>query len=468
MLRLLLLLLLLIALPAYAEAAVTINEVAWMGDTTSANHEWIEIFNSGEAAVSVDGWILSDGLNLSVTLAGTLAANQYGVLERTGEESAPGTAFLIYTGALVNTGATLTLRDGGGTIQDQVPGGEEWQNIGGDNTTKDTAQYTDRGWITAPGTPGRTNASAGTVVNDNDDDDDDAAPATPARPASKSKTTNATVLVRNQESGLDTRIVAPAQVYVNQPVEFTLDMQGAGPTIISSLKHVWNFGDMETASGTKVTHAYSYPGTYMVTARSIFAKNDVLARLEVTVLPVKVSLGRTPALDITLNNDSPYELDISGYIVKGTKELVIPPGTYLLERGTITIPRHRLELDGVQSLIMIYDATRQLVTSSLTAEARAVTSEPEPIVMAMPAEPIYIASPAQDFAELPTPSLLMAETAYAENPAAEVLFSPASTEEPYQVPERWPYAALIILIGAALLVIFRSPRATLDRDSTTS
>ena len=465
MLRLLLSLLFLIALPAYAEAAVTINEVAWMGDTTSANHEWIEIYNSGEAAVSVDGWILSDGLNLSVTLAGTLASNQYGVLERTSEESAPGTAFLIYTGALVNTGATLTLRDSGGAIQDQVPGGEEWQNIGGDNTTKDTAQYTDRGWITAPGTPGRSNASAGSVVVDDNDDDDNAAPATPApRSATKSKTAKATVLVRNQESSLDTRIVAPAQVYVNQPVEFTLEMQGAGPTIISSLKHVWNFGDTETASGTKVTHAYSYPGTYVVTVRSVFAKNDVLARLEVTVLPVRVSLGRTPALDITLNNDSPYELDISGYVVKGMKELVIPPGTYLLERGTITIPRHRLEPDGVQSLIMIYDAARQMVTSSLATQPLAVTSEPSPVAFVRAVEPVYITPPTQDFAELPTPSLLTAETAYAETAPAEVLSSSVSPEEPDQVPERWPYAALIILIGGALLAIFRSPRATLDRD----
>ncbi len=271
-------------------------------------------------------------------------------------------------------------------------------------------------------------------------------------------------MVRNQESSLDTRIVAPAQVYVNQPVEFTLEMQGAGPTIISSLKHVWNFGDTETASGTKVTHAYSYPGTYVVTVRSVFAKNDVLARLEVTVLPVRVSLGRTPALDITLNNDSPYELDISGYVVKGMKELVIPPGTYLLERGTITIPRHRLEPDGVQSLIMIYDAARQMVTSSLATQPLAVTSEPSPVAFVRAVEPVYITPPTQDFAELPTPSLLTAETAYAETAPAEVLSSSVSPEEPDQVPERWPYAALIILIGGALLAIFRSPRATLDRD----
>jgi hypothetical protein len=114
----------LVLLPKVA-MAVSINEVAWMGSVTSANHEWIELYNPGEA-VSVAGWTLSDGMNLNITLVGEMAAASYVVLERTSEESAPGSAFLIYTGALVNGGTTLTLRTAGGEIHDQVAGGEGW------------------------------------------------------------------------------------------------------------------------------------------------------------------------------------------------------------------------------------------------------------------------------------------------------------------------------------------------------
>ena len=119
-------------LPSYAFGAVTINEVSWMGGTDSANHEWIELFNDSGSSVDVSGWELSDGMNLSIDLTGTIGANDYAVLERSSDASAPGTAFLIYTGALVNTGATLKLRRDDGGLEDQVAGGEDWKQVGGD------------------------------------------------------------------------------------------------------------------------------------------------------------------------------------------------------------------------------------------------------------------------------------------------------------------------------------------------
>ena len=98
-------------------------------------------------------------MNLSINLTGVISPGAFAVLERTSDDSAPGSAFLIYTGALVNTGATLTLRDASGVIVDQVAGGENWQDIGGDNVTKETAQYTTAGWVTDVPTPGSANRS---------------------------------------------------------------------------------------------------------------------------------------------------------------------------------------------------------------------------------------------------------------------------------------------------------------------
>ena len=145
--------LLLFLLPLSAHASVIINEIAWMGGAESANHEWIELYNSGGETIALDGWTLEDGMNLNIALTGSIPGSTYAVLERSSEESTPATAFLIYAGALVNTGATLTLKNESGQIMDQVAGGENWQEIGGDNTNKDTAQYTNQGWVTDIPTP---------------------------------------------------------------------------------------------------------------------------------------------------------------------------------------------------------------------------------------------------------------------------------------------------------------------------
>ena len=113
----------LLFLPARTSAAVIVSEVAWMGNAVSANDEWIELQNTDSSTVSLDGWTLTDGVSLDIPLVGSIAPSSYVVLERTDETSAPGTAFLIYTGALSNTGSTLTLKRSDGGIEDLVAGG---------------------------------------------------------------------------------------------------------------------------------------------------------------------------------------------------------------------------------------------------------------------------------------------------------------------------------------------------------
>ena len=71
---------------------MSISEVAWMGSVESANYEWIELHNDGEAT-DVSGWVLNDGMNLSIELSGNIPASQYVVLERSSDESAVGNAF---------------------------------------------------------------------------------------------------------------------------------------------------------------------------------------------------------------------------------------------------------------------------------------------------------------------------------------------------------------------------------------
>ena len=358
-----------------ALAAITINEVAWMGDSDSTNHEWIELHNTDSLSVSIDGWMLEDGVNLSMDLSGTVPAFGYAVLERSSDDSAPGPAFLIYVGALVNTGATLVLRDAGGQIVDQVPGGENWENIGGDNVTKETAQYTSGGWVTDVPTPGKKNSSGRVVAEEIVEEIVDSAPSTKKSSGGSKK--KETVKLTTPDTVLELNTDIQTVAYVNQEIPLSVTGSGISKHIVNSLKYDWNFGDTNTASGPDVKYSYAYPGTYVVTVRAAYARHDQVARHEITILPVTFSVTRNDVGDIQIHNDSPYDVDASGYVVRGEKRVVFPPRTIILPRSTITIPKEKVGSE-VGNMVAIYDTEHTMLASTyktIAFASRAVSDE---------------------------------------------------------------------------------------------
>ncbi|WP_147803899.1 phospholipase D-like domain-containing protein [Alkalicoccus halolimnae] len=116
-----------------AESPVVVNEIAWMGTTESYTNEWMELYNPGTEAVSLDGWTLEsqDGTP-AVELEGSIEAGGYYLLERTDDDSVPEKeADLIYTGNLGNDGEYIELRSSTGELQDEV---DDWH--AGDNSSK--------------------------------------------------------------------------------------------------------------------------------------------------------------------------------------------------------------------------------------------------------------------------------------------------------------------------------------------
>jgi hypothetical protein len=127
-----------------------------MGTLVSAADEWLELWNPTASSVDLTGWTLvaEDGTP-SIALAGSIPAGGFFLLERTDDTSVPGVAAdQIYTGDLGNGGETLILKDATAATIDTVVGDTGWVNIGGNNTTKETAQRkSDNTWVTALGTP---------------------------------------------------------------------------------------------------------------------------------------------------------------------------------------------------------------------------------------------------------------------------------------------------------------------------
>lgn len=149
-------LLALLATPAAAqEPSVLFNEIAWAGSTSSANDEWIELYNPTAREVDVTGYkiVAADG-SPAITLKGMVLPGGYFLLERTDDSTTPALADMLYTGSLSNEGETLRLYAPDGRVLDEVAG---WS--GGDNGTKTTMARNGAEWTSgiANGTPGATN-----------------------------------------------------------------------------------------------------------------------------------------------------------------------------------------------------------------------------------------------------------------------------------------------------------------------
>ncbi len=101
--------------------AVLINEVAWSGTTASSSDEWIELHNPGAIAISMTGWRLTDGADISISLSGSLPAYSFFLLERTDDSTvADIAADGIYTGSLRDSGEVLQLLGPAGELVDSA------------------------------------------------------------------------------------------------------------------------------------------------------------------------------------------------------------------------------------------------------------------------------------------------------------------------------------------------------------
>jgi hypothetical protein len=143
------------AWPIQASESIIINEIAWMGTTSSAHDEWIELFNTSDEIISVDNWLLeSEDEKLKIVLEKEIPAKGFYLLERTDDTSIPKiTADVIYTGALNNNGVKLKLIDNLGNLVDSVDCSSGW--FFGDNETKKTMErIAENKWQTSQNSEG--------------------------------------------------------------------------------------------------------------------------------------------------------------------------------------------------------------------------------------------------------------------------------------------------------------------------
>lgn len=342
------------SVPLFARAAVVINEIAWMGTAASANDEWLELYNPDNAAVDLTSWrLVADSGSPAITLAGSIAAGGYFLLERTSDGSVPSVAAdQIYTGALSNSGTTLTLSDAAGNTVNQVVGGANWVNVGGDNATKQTAQRATSGWTTAAATPRAANAGSSSSSSNASTSSAGSSGATSTASASSGSGPVEYVPIpslrliagddRTVSSGADTAFTAV--VY-----------DGKGNRRDDALV-TWSFGDGMRKTGASVFHAYESPGEYVAVAHASTPDGgDAFAERIITVQDASVAITAVSSRGITLTNESSRTLDLSLWrLSAGGKEFKIPENTYLLSGRSILFSARVTGLSPSDSALLLY------------------------------------------------------------------------------------------------------------------
>lgn len=365
-----------------------------MGTSVSQNDEWIELRNTSATGVPLEGWTLSDGGSLTIPLSGTISGNGYFLLERTDDDTVAGvSASLLYTGALANDGRTLTLTDASGSVVDSVAGGQHWESIGGNNATKDTPQRTSSGWVTGTPTPKAANISAAQAAQEDDEDEEETQSGTHTDEDEEEEDDEEASVRISMMKTPRTEAISIGEdrtVHAGRETVFEAIPQGISPFLEPSVVYTWNFGDGNASVGKKVSHAFLYPGEYVVYAEAHFSTFKAEARITVTVLPVDITITLEKGGILLFHNDSLEEMDISGYVVEdGAQSFVFPKNTIILSQSTLTLLPIMLKRIAFSEAVSVRTIHGNLITLKDHGEAHeeeeVVAQDPPPVVSSHPA-----------------------------------------------------------------------------------
>ncbi len=358
-----------ILFPHISLAKIIFTEIAWMGDADSASHEWIELTNTGTASVDVTGWqILATDGSPTIDLEGTIMAGQSVVLERTSDESAAGTAFLIYSGALANTGETLTILDASSQTVDSISGSAGWPS--GDNDTKETAQWNGSVWITKLATPG---SYVGPIKSEALEPV--ATTTTEIQQATTTQASTEPVAIINQ-TPYRFELPLPEQVITGQNINLLPEFYRGSQRLFYGNLRI-NFGDGRFYDSerkiTPVTHQYQYPGKYLIAyeLRSDPWSDALLAEGTQIVEVVEPLISIRATTDqIFLSQETEFMLDISNWLLNiDGNSVLIPPLSFLSENQvtfkTESAPKQVLLYDNNQILRAEYN---QIATSTINPD----------------------------------------------------------------------------------------------------
>lgn len=140
------------------------NEVAWMGTEESSYNEWIELKNTGQGEIDLEGWsLVSKDDSPTIELTGVVQGGGLFLLERTDEDTVSNVkANQVYKGSLGNDGENLQLVSPQEEVVSTIGASGGWP--AGNNDTKQTMIRCGEEWLDSPetgGSPKKENSCGG-------------------------------------------------------------------------------------------------------------------------------------------------------------------------------------------------------------------------------------------------------------------------------------------------------------------
>ena len=365
----------LLCLPLVASAQVVITEIMYDLEGSDSGREWIEMYNSSSEPVTINGgtsgqdsWRVyhksASGVESNKTFAAeayqgtmTLAPNGYAVVVQNGDSfkndhpDYGGSILVASAMSLANSSMTVGLRLGSSGIPWSIV--EYISDLGANGDGK-SLQKINGILVSATPTPG---SSAPSASNESSEGGSTAAsePSQSATPAPMS-------FISAPEKTITTKIQKrEALAVVGAATEFRGLIFGLEEEpIATGARLIWNFGDGVTAEGEKVLHTFSYPGEYVVALEGALGLYGASDRMTIRAVDVPVSLTRVQGtMDsfIKITNGSLYEINISGWIIKGLyKHFVIPKNTFIAASRSTVFAQEVLGFDtaSYESAVLLY------------------------------------------------------------------------------------------------------------------
>lgn len=331
--------------PLAASAQVVVTEIMYDLETGGdSGREWIEVRNTGMSDVDLGLWRLFEAeTNHRIEAEGEggateLFAGEYAVIADNPAKFRadwPEYTGLLFDSAfsLSNTGETLVLRllaqagDGGLADKDSVLYGAEW----GANGDGKSLQIIDGEWVAATPTPGEENEAL--------------APPEPPPAVNNQSPPPTGAYVPAPAPPLFTARISEKEKFavVGAGALFKGETIGTADGLSSKTHFLWNFGDGGTGEGESVPHVYKYPGEYVVVLNAVSGTHSPEDRATIKAIPSELSIsniGTAGDFFIELSNNSAYELNLSGWLLKsGARYFVIPENSLILSKRKIIFPQ---------------------------------------------------------------------------------------------------------------------------------
>jgi hypothetical protein len=326
---------------------VIINEFV-----SDGSPEWVELLNTTDSDISLDGWLLRDAANHNKSLDSLVLIPAHGIV-----------VFESSSGWLNNddNGDTINLYDGTNLIDKVIYG--KLGNLESPSSGKSGALISGVWQTNQDPTKG--------IANETE--------VTPPIPSDDSSSSTTTIPLEPKPKVIENptmkvKILANALAFTGEPLEIKTNVTGFSNENVVLGKASWNFGDgslfEQINNFEKFSHIYYYPGEYVLFleyySNSFSKEPEAVSKMVIKVLPTNVfisKVGDAKDFFIELTNNASSDIDISNWVINANgKTFILPKNSVIMSKKQMTISGKITGFTiGDQNNLKLYSGTGELV-----------------------------------------------------------------------------------------------------------